>query len=225
MTIKQFSFAILYCMCAWLGLPLVYVLVKKTIRKYFWKARLFNVVNDFQFLPFNISIFYVFLFATIACNATLLSYLVLRVIKPIKLWVLISFIIYQLINCVVILLFIELIVILHKFANGKFYMNFMYKIMLYSSLKKIKDNNFVNKIDEFINTITICNLTDLNSIYKKFLELDTFNVYLDVFTYDWLLFQHICKTQQIPLFKINGFFRKIYKKYKKSIHKPADWEI
>ena len=60
----------------------------------------------------------------------------------------------------------------------------MYKIMLYSSLKKIKDNNFVNKIDEFINTITICNLTDLNSIYKKFLELDTFNVYLDVFTYD-----------------------------------------
>ena len=85
-------------------------------------------------------------------------------------------------------------------------------LILYRHFIKNKPSEFDLQIKNIILNSQIEKIKDINNIYKKIFESTLNNKgLLNEFYYDWLLFTHICKTQKISLFKINKFFRKLYK--------------
>ena len=106
----------------------------------------------------------------------------------------------------------ELYLIVNSITRKKISSNSIYLLILYKHSIKSRPSEFDLQIKNIILNSHIEKLEDINNIYKKTFELIFNNKSSpNEFYYDWILFHHICKTHQISLFKINKFFRKLYK--------------
>lgn len=206
-----FYLFILFSTLVWLLIPLTYFETKKVVKRFFWKLRILNKFDDYSFF-YYMSIMFVSLSASIAGNVISLMFLIIYLKHNFSMLVIFVYIIYQILNIFALFICMELYLIVNSITRKKIYSNSIYLLILYRHFIKNKPSKFDLQIKNIILNSQIEKIKDINNIYKKIFESTLNNKgLLNEFYYDWLLFTHICKTQKISLFKINRFFRKLYK--------------
>ena len=206
-----FYLFVLFSMLVWLLIPLTYFETKKVVKRFFWKLRILNKFDDYSFF-YYMSIMFVSLSASIAGNVISLMFLIIYLKHNFSMLVIFVYIIYQILNIFALFICMESYLIVNSITRKKIYSNSIYLLILYKHFIKSRPSEFDLQIKNIILNSHIEKLEDINNIYKKTFELIFNNKgSLNEFYYDWILFHHICKTHQISLFKINKFFRKLYK--------------
>ena len=206
-----FYLFILFSTLVWLLIPLTYFETKKVVKSFFWKLRILNKFDDYSFF-YYMSIMFVSLSASIAGNVISLMFLIIYLKHNFSMLVIFVYIIYQILNIFALFICMELYLIVNSITRKKISSNSIYLLILYKHSIKSRPSEFDLQIKNIILNSHIEKLEDINNIYKKTFELIFNNKSSpNEFYYDWILFHHICKTHQISLFKINKFFRKLYR--------------
>ena len=202
-----FYLFVLSSMLMWLLILLTYFKTKKVVKHFFWKLRVLNKFDDYSFF-YYMSIMFV-------SNLISLMFLIIYLKHNFSMPAIFVYAIYQTLNIFALFICMELYLIVNSITRKKIYSNSIYLLILYRHFIKNKPSEFDLQIKNIILNSQIEKIKDINNIYKKIFESTLNNKgLLNEFYYDWLLFTHICKTQKISLFKINRFFRKLYKSAK-----------